>query len=236
MMESLIYNEILVRNFCKHVLPELRDDEVLIMTLFSRRKYGGVQELLNRAILRRTDSNYVLRKIKRMSYVDDVYIDRTTGEPIPTSSMVLYIDLIPKSTVKAIKTFNREMYEWLYSAITSDKFDRSLFRRIDIKLFSAIHRSSSRRPFFLIDVDDKTDWTDPSSKLYDVLSFLDERYIQWVTETKGGFHVLVDRTNETGRVIFKYIRCIDNVEVHKEVMTPIPGTLQGGFEVKGWTW
>lgn len=55
--------------------------------------------------------------------------------------------------------------------------------------------------------------------------------IKWISETHGGYHVIVERNDESGKIIYNDIRGMPNVEILKEPMTPIPGVLQGNFEV-----
>jgi len=230
MEDTLIWDIETVKRFCKLVVPELRDDEVLIAILAARKKYGGVsrsQENLIRVILRNNDT--IVSKLKRMAIVGDLYTDIVTKKVIPITSMVLYIDLAPKSTIKAFNLFNKDILQWFYQMSKDDGFDKSIFRKMDIRLFSAIHRSNARTPpYWIVDIDIKN-----MSLLKEIYRIFDEDVV-WISETRGGYHVIIHRNENTGKLIHKLKeKKIKDIEIlNKDIMTVVPGTLQGGFEVR----
>jgi hypothetical protein len=104
-------------------------------------------------------------------------------------------------------------------------------------LYSAIAKveSNAYKPFVLIDIDKKS-----SKLLQEILEILNFNY-KWISETHGGFHVLLDCSNltaEEGAEIFPAIKELGKglgpkiIEIQDQIITPIVGTLQGGFEVK----
>jgi len=227
------FNEVEARRFIECAVPQLRDDEVLVLVAFLRRKYGGVQRLLCREILRDTEPDYVVSKIRRMLAVLNT-VDSSAG--------VLYIDLTPKSTIRALNLFCTEMFGWLSQSASAGAggFDRRLFKRLDAKLFSAIHRSTSRKPYLLIDIDSQGDEVGVVQEL--IYKHFDKDIV-WVSRTRGGYHYIINRTGETIRTLSQLLyvadrekidaAILDKVEVRSEVMTPVPGTLQGGVMVEG---
>ena len=229
-VDSLIWDLPTVERFCKLVVPKLRDDEVLIAILSARKKYGGVsrsQENLIRVILRNNDT--IVNKLRKMAVVGDMYVDILTKKPIPASSMALYIDLSPKSTIKAFSLFNKDILQWFYQMSKDANFNKSIFRKMDIKLFSAIHRSNSRTPpYWIVDIDVKNE-----TLLKDICKLFNDEVV-WISETHGGYHVIVNRNENTGKVMHKLMKKrLKTVEIFgKDTMTVVPGTLQGGFKVR----
>lgn len=205
------------------LMPELEGDEVLIWFLSARKKYGGVSrsyEVLARGFFRRTDENYVLQKVDKIVAMMDGFYDRNTGRKIPKSSMVCYVDLNPKSAIKGYFKFVDEMNKYLYDSVVSENRGEvvTLFRRLDVKLFSAVHRSQSRTLYWLVDVDSRN--KDLLDTVLDILG----GYVAGVNETRGGFHVIVHRDDGLGRMLFGervLARFGDKVEVMKQCMTPL---------------
>jgi len=220
----------MVRKFCDYILPELKDDEVLVSLIVARKKYcvkiSRSEEMLDRKVFKDIDSDYIIRGLRKFCFVDNVYIDYNFGTFIPIEAMAVYIDLTPRSTVKAYYTFIDDMNKWQYQAVVSDSFDIALFKKIGTKLFSAIAKSVSRKMYILIDID--------RPELLPQIVPKVEKYILWTTKTRGGFHLICDR--DSSKVVFTEVKPSfpDGVEIFgKTIMTPIPGTLQGGVEVIG---
>jgi len=224
---SLVWDCDQIKEFVEKALPKLEKDEVFIMMLCARKKYCSElkrsEEGLCQKVIRTNDPKIVTQKIEQITsspYFQD-------GEKIPQKAMAVYIDPNPKSTIKAFSTFVKETMNQVYSLTQNqDESVYNYFRKLDVRLFSAIHRSTSRRWCWIIDVDKKD-----QSLLHEILTKLGENTI-WVTETRGGYHVLVRATKTAGKIIFTEIVKVQDVEIQKEAMTPIPGTIQGGFKVR----
>jgi len=235
MLKSLLVEENYLRQFIEEAIPELKNDEVLIILLAARKKYFSKltrsQEVVARSILRRNDAQYIIGKIKRLA-VSGCFFDQ--DKPIPPKALVAYIDLNPKSTIKAFNHFAREVLSQLYIATTGN-INYNYFKKLDVKLFSAIHKSNtSDHPYWCIDIDQKN-----LAVLQGIITFINPENVVWVSETRNGYHVIVRRNAETGEKLFRYglpSKLKENVELKKEALTPIPGTLQGGFLVKPVNW
>lgn len=231
-MESLIYDESEIMMFVSEVLKPLEDDEIYILLLNTRKKYCPVElsrseEVLGREIIRDNDINKILRKIKKISCSTGIYADRNTLKDVPLGCMALYILLDPRSTLKGYGEFVSDINKWIYEGFTGKSKNLELYRRMDIKLFSAIHKNRSRRLYSIVDIDKKDE------AILDKITGLLEGHIKWITETHGGYHVISDRCYDTGKIIYEQIVGMKYVDVLKEPMTVIPGTLQGGFKVVG---
>mgnify|MGYP000507013891 CR=1 FL=1 len=250
-LDNLIVDKKQVYEFCDIVLPELKDDEVLIAVLVSRKKYcpelTRSEEALAKLILKDSDKQYVYRKLKRFGYVEDVFVDYKTGNPVSHKCMAMYIDVQPMSAMKGFKTFNAEIIDLIYQTMVNPSVKRD-FRNLDTKLFSAINRSRSRKPYYIVDIDVKDE-----KLLNKILEVLSEDAV-WVSETRGGYHVIANNDNPYNRIYSKVNKKTNQREIidykthevifsepesrlieviYHQAQTPVPGSLQGGFVVKG---
>lgn len=230
-MVDLIYDVEEIKDFLNKVMPPLEDDEVFILLLNTRKKYcpgelSKSEEVLGRDLIRDNDIDKTIRKIKRISCTDGVYVDKNTSRPVPSSCMALYLLLDPRSTLKGYSEFVYDINKWTYESFKGE-LNLELYRRMDIKLFSAIHKNRSRPLYWVIDIDKKDE------DILDKVTSLLDGNIRHIMETHGGYHVTVDKNKVTGKIIYEDIRGLEYVEILKEPMNPIPGTRQGGFEVKG---
>lgn len=246
---NLIKDESETRKFIETVLQPLHNDEVYIVVLTARKKYcptiSSSLEVVTRDILRSNDINKIMRKFKKMGVVDGLYVDKN-NDIIPVEALSLYILPEPRSMLKAYASFTESINKWNYENLvksnTVENINLELYRRLDMKLFSAIHKSRSRSCYFIIDVDKKVE-----SLLENILNLLKDEIennslkppmtvddlVRWITITRGGFHIILDRNEITGKFIHRLMNMkIPFVEFRKETMTPVPGTLQGGFLAK----
>lgn len=231
-MTGLIYDVNEIDDFINKVLVPLEDDEVYLLLLNTRKKYcpdelSRSEEVLGREITRDNDIDKIIRKIRKIACTDGVYVDRNTLRPVHINCMALYILLDPRSTLKGYGEFIEDINKWIYESFKGESKNLELYRRIDIKLFSAIHKNRSRGLFFIVDIDKKDD------AILDKVTDLLKNHIRWVSETHGGYHVIVTKNDATGTIIYKNIAGMEYVEILKDPMTPMPGTLQGGFKVVG---
>lgn len=164
-----------------------------------------------------------------------------TDDRIPRDAFALYLDLSPKSSLKAfprfVAEFSKKQYEFFSQQ--AEHLGRSL-RRPDLMLYSALVQSPAFKPYILVDVDEKNELL--LREVLDHLHLNDEVDITnwWVTETHGGYHILVP--NAKGSPLMKHINTSADLKVlvkqrrielkTNQVMTVVPGTLQGGFETR----
>lgn len=230
-MSDLIYDIEETKNFVDRILGQLEDDEVYILLLNARKKWcpklSRSEEVMNRELIRDNDLDKILRKIKRIGSVNGIFVDKGTLIEIPNNCFAVYCLLDPRSTLKGYGEFISTINKWIYESFMGDSKNLDLYRRIDIKLFSAIHKKKSRGLFFVIDIDKKDE------AILNKVTGLLAGHIEWVSETHGGYHVIVKKTYDTGIIIYKEITGMEYVEILKDPTTPLPGTLQGGFKVVG---
>lgn len=225
-IESLMKNEILAREFVNLIFLPLKDDEVFIYMILARKKYNPIVSnecLFHRDLLEKNDPDYIVKKIKKNCLMDNTFTDPKTNAIIPIDSFVVYVDLSPKSVLKAYGSFVKRFNDLIYQSIKNILYLPEV-TKIKSILLSEIHKSDSYKPYILVDVDKK----DVSF----LLKIKERLKIKWISETRGGYHILIENNRENGRIVHMEFSHIPNIEIKKEVMTPLPGTLQGGFEVK----
>ncbi|RLG94915.1 hypothetical protein DRO29_06140 [Candidatus Bathyarchaeota archaeon] len=224
----LVDPEVLYKFFNK-VVPDLKENECLLLLLAARKKYwpeiARSEEILRREVVREKDWNIFYRKVLKMSFVNNLYTDKD-GKIIPKEALAMFIVLDPKDALKAWNTLQKEMIDLLFQYAKGDVNALKQFKRIDVRWFSALHRSQSRKKYWLIDIDCKDE---------NLLNFVLD-YVEpvWISETRGGYHIIVPANEEVAKTIFrdKIFDRYKDIEIHKEPMTPLPGTLQGGFVVR----
>ncbi len=231
-MTSLIYDHKEVETFVKRFFMKLEDDEVYVILLNARKKHcpnelSRSEEILGRELIRHNDLDKVMRRIKKITCVDGIYADSNTLNDIPAHCLSLYCLLDPRSTLKGYADFIEDVNKMIYDSFKGESKNLDFYRRVDIKLFSAIHKNRSRRLFNVVDIDKKDE------AILDEITGLLEGYISWITETHGGYHVITEKDYDANVIIHTKISGMEYVEILKEPMTPLPGTLQGGFKVKG---
>jgi len=233
-MPSLLTNEHELRDFARSVLPELEKDEVLFSCLLARKKYGENIHgaLLNRKIFTHSDVEYVVRAVDRLTCFNMPYVDRVNNVEYPSSALVAYINLSPKSMLKAGIRFSNEFLKLVEQALHANMNDDFLnrVRALERLFFISIDKSNSSKIYFLIDVDEKDE-----ALLERVIEAINGDH-EWISETRGGYHVLLKRDKMT-RDKYHQIQELtkkygDAIELKNDPVTPIPGTLQGGFIVK----
>ncbi len=245
---SILKDEDEARKFIEKVLLPLKNDEVYIAVLTARKKYrktiSSSLEVVNRDIIRSNDINKILRKFRKMAIVEGIYTDKNE-DIIPVNAFALYVLPEPRSTLKGYKEFTKNINEWMYSDLVGITKNLEYYRNLDTKLFSAIHSNKSHSNYFIFDIDSKDQ--ELLSNFHESLlnNNVKGECIKHISETHGGFHVILERNKSTGTFVqlFKtgkiklsepYDIAFTNtyLEMRKETMTPICGTLQGGFLVK----
>jgi hypothetical protein len=221
-----------VRRFYHFVVPYLKDHECLLLLLAARKKYcptlARSEEVVAREVIRDNDWSKFKRKVKKITNVEGIYVDKN-GNEIPKEAFALYILLDPRDAVYAWIKFQEETNKLFWQSYKNDKSALYQLKKLDVRWFSVLHRTPSRKLYWLIDVDGKNE-----NLLDSLLKWLDDHVI-WVSETRGGYHIIVHCNHETQRILFRerLTEKFKDVELHKQVLTPLPGTLQGGFAVRG---
>ena len=145
--------------------------------------------------------------------------------------MVMYIDLEPRSSIKAMnelfKQYNDELV--LNAFGLKDKNYRNLKRYLSwSKIRSVLAKNKSRRLYCDIDIDIKDEIL-----LNEILHIVSKLNNKICIETKNGYHIVIPNEKKIVAELYEKYKNIEEVEIHnKQVQIPIPGTLQGGFKVR----
>jgi len=241
---KVIHDELMIARFFNEVVPNLVDDEVMVVLGVARRKYcpegraiSSNQNALFREIFRYDDPQRLLRLLLRFEVSEHCYVDKKTGISVPPESVAVYIDLNPKSGAKATASFSKAMTDQYIAAI-SNRDGLEEFTHLKSRLYSQVVKHNSRKVYKLLDVDSKVreDVDNAIRLLYEA-----GVNIAWVSQTRGGYHVLI--TCDKGLEAF-YKRVWPSLqklngscekpiyELPGDCMTPIPGTYQGGVPVR----
>lgn len=184
-------------------------------------RHGNARKL---DILHNESPERVLKAIKSCQLEQGCYTD-DEGKSLPGDCLVLYITDNPRNQAEAFQSFMESMTEAMRSHDNFRVFKNNFFRNVR----GFVHGSLGAKNFLVLDVDDK-DLENGVKKLIQ-----EHKLNTIVTETHGGFHVLIENkslTNVQRCAIVKF--CEDNDSVTKDFnrSSPIPGTIQGGYKVK----
>lgn len=256
-MYQIIYDENELKRFYDNVMPRLIDDEVYFVSLSARNKYLteeerkrlalGRTEMFAKTIVRSDSFARLLRTIRKYETNEGSYLTKN-GSYIPPKSIICYFNINPSSTLKAYKEFNATMNEYMYELAHNSLENRnteniiSRIKRMDDLMMICYQKNRGRKVYLDVDFDiNKGD--------FHLVEYFCERMKQnnvkyFVVDTKSGYHVLLDRST----IKFNFTEVITDVEskafciygerekyeivLNKNAMIPLPGTLQGGHEVR----
>jgi hypothetical protein len=217
----LIYSEELVKEFLD-LLPDENEDEIYYLSLFARKKYcpeliwSNDKTQLKRLTSRKKD---IIKKIKQLEIDYGLY--DLNSRIVPQESLVIYIHPNPRSQLKAARV--------LMKKLTDIICDNSKGFNVYQEALSALQKSKSKGYFIDFDIDTDKSTFDANEMVY---RFINEEAVTLI-ETRGGYHVLI----EVAKIDEKYKNTFyKNLKLYSDVegdcFIPIPGTIQGGFNVK----
>lgn len=202
-------------------LPELKPSECYYFQLFGRKKYAeegllqGGQQSLSRFVCEKDRIKY---KIRQLEIPLGFYVNRDVV--LPQECLVLYMNVNPRCHEKAAKNLLK---------ILADKITKKYEHYNTHQLaLSELHRAKSRN--FVVDFDfDEIDYQDVSSLINRVIN--QDAYK--VIKTRGGFHLLVvlDKVNQDYKRSWYNGLCDIGSDVVGDCLIPVPGTMQGGYQV-----
>ena len=243
----LIHDAELVKKFFDTVAVDLEDDEVFILMAQARRKYVNDDErtfghdpILMKQFIKDNDAEYFLWKVRQLLGKAQYGHDRMMNH-IPLKSLVAYFDVSPKATLRAFNDFVQQTNEDIYGLVkTPNHHSFHKIRRIKSTLESKIHIARSRKPYLIIDIDTKeNEFVDD---VWTYMTRLDmQKHIRWMTETNGGYHIILEKNDYVGKRIYldmkeAYQKSFNDGKIEIKSsggpMTPVPGTIQGGFKTR----
>lgn len=229
-------------------LDKLVKDEVYIILGGARKKYArhnddisASHEIVSRQMVREHDFHLFNQAIRKTKALLNVSTDKNTRRDLPEHTHVIYISINPRSTFKAKFQTDMKFMEYYQNLIYSEKLQvrEDAFmqiKRFNVHYFSELQKTASRKNWNILDLDTKN-----INILRDLIQAVTPKYLNFVTETRGGFHIIYDRrANEylLGRerklsvIREKFGLGQNNLDIFKDRLTPIWGTEQGGFLVK----
>jgi hypothetical protein len=228
MTSNLIYDRTKIWEFIQTVLESLTDFQTYLILGIARKKYEPTlvkssQIVLARDIIK-THETEVIEKIVRMG--NALRENYFKNEPVPDHAKAMYICTNPSDTFKAYHEFSKKINQYYYDFIKQRTLDKTSMKSLDRVWFGCLQASATKGRYLIIDVDDLN-----MKHLQFVIKDIKDEWIRWITRTRGGYHVFVERNDKTAKLIYMNIQKIANVEITRHGLTPICGTFQGGQKV-----
>lgn len=228
MTYQIILNEDSLKEFIDW-LPELGPNEKFYLSLFARKKY--CPELIDsndRTQLKRftSDKSRMIQKIRQLELPLGRWIIK--DKVAPQESLVLYIHPNPRDMKKANRLMGKKCWD----------LEQNQHFNLVAEAMSCIQQSPGNKTWVDFDIDDtEVDIT----KIKTILP--PETY--HVLQTRGGYHLLVDSKAATKRINYLknyhfnypqnwYLAIKETFDCDNigDMMIPVPGCVQGGFEPK----
>ncbi len=242
---KFIYSEDEVRRFFS-ILSPLQPDEAYFVSLSARNKYLtdeerkaidlGRTEMFARKLIKDYSYEAFIRTLRTYEVNDGGFTSRS-NIPLPEKCVVIYANVNPVSGKAALKEFYEKTTQLLFD-LSDDKDSRKRLASLDTELMNCYQRAKGTKKFIDIDCDVPDDGLDIVELVLNDLKSHDIKY--HVIKTKGGFHILVDRStlnynytvavNKANELAVKRFGHAE-VVVNKNEMVAISGTLQAGFPV-----
>jgi hypothetical protein len=222
------------------------------MFMAARRKYWPKHDNIGTTCFNRTivknDANF-LSVVRRYEVPVGVYTTRA-GKIIPDQALALYCLLNPRSMIKAWGKMQKIMAVRMESEILHGQSQD--YTRMESDFKTCVHKSVAEKLYVELDIDTKDEII--VRKVIKLVRPMEE-HLRCIVETRGGYHVVMDnihiskeqksllwRTFSTDEYKFdghdvrgKPIRK-SYVDVRSDPSPPIPGTIQGGFNVRFVDW
>lgn len=239
----LIYDREQVIEFHK-ILPSIEEEDLYYcVSLLARNKYlkpgetslNGINRddsSLEKRFIDEDNPYDYLRELQNFEVEEGGYVNFRSKEVIPKHCMALYAYTNPRSFKKANLDFLRDTTD---KALQGHSYEG---RKLHKKLLSYLVKSKAGTRMMALDVDYKDgaleSWVSLFGEYFNVFN---------VVETRGGYHILFDpgtaqdidwhkEISEAANVACRAQGSSTAVELKSDAMTPIPGTYQGGFQVK----
>ncbi len=220
MKYKLIYDEELIKKFLD-LLPDENEDEIYYLSLFARKKYcpeliwSNDKTQLKRFTSKKRD---VIKKIKQLEVDYGLY--DLNGRIVPQESLVIYIHPNPRSQLKAARILMRKLTDIIC--------DNAKGFNVQQEALSALQNSKSKGYFIDFDLDLDKSTFNSEEIIYKNIN----KEAVTLIETRGGYHCLLTVSkikDEYKKTFYQNLKQYSDVE--GDCFIPIPGTIQGGFNV-----
>jgi len=208
---SLFANERETHEFLAALRDKAGEGSIHYIQVETRTKYGSpVNKIL------RDDTMPLDRVVNFVHSATPARGFYVKGEPIDNSGVVVYLTPEPRDCERAAKEVCAKFILGQCKADLGWAFK------------AEAQRHPQSRRILDVDVDDKALY----EPVRDMLAAEGVRP-EFVLETRGGYHfVCYDLTDAQQKAIYFFAKNLTKVDLLKNSMVPLPGTLQGGFEVK----
>jgi len=229
-MNLLVCEDDAIRFYTTIIKPQEHTSSLIGLKLLARRKWMPtlVKESLvvNSCVVNATSPERFLDAIRNMTLnVRSEGINTSIGL-IPQSALALYCNFVARDAKKTCVNLTTHIIDQLSDG-----------KSLASILTGGIHKTVSIKPrVCMIDVDSKDVFHD------EIKHFLWDNNIPVtaITETTGGFHVFVDKERLSKSQNKKLWTTWGEVKrdgkeltrIHRDAITPIPGTLHAGFQTK----
>jgi hypothetical protein len=239
---SFIGDESQIREFYRQHIGKYQNQNYysFIIVPIARRKYWSLlstsQENMGTKIFSsQKDEDRFVNELQLYEVKCGLYKDKK-DQIIPTEALAFYITANPMNEMKAFFAMQREVSEKLEIMLTFDKGQNKKEPNM-ISLYKKCLHKSDENFFNKLDVDTK----DPE-KIETLKIFLRDAMIrpELVIETRGGYHILLNKSSIKGvknEKLYRFIEKANNnlgiedkwIAIEKNPLLIIPGTYQGGF-------
>lgn len=212
-MASLFVNEEQTNEFISALREITSSFDYFYVTIMSRAKYGGVDNLFFRKLVQ---LDRVVEEIHQATPLRGFYFK---GKLVPHDSLAVYITPEPRDLERAGKE--------ICAAFVLKSEGTTVFN-LSSMFLSECQKHASQKRVLDIDIDDK-------SKYLAVRKVLDANEIQpkFTLESRGGYHLLCyDLSRKNQKLVHDTSQEVGDIDLLRNSMVPLPGTLQGGVEVK----
>lgn len=222
-MYKLIYDEKQVNLFQKKYYSP---NEVYLTFMSARKKYNkelpsNIGCFKRNVVSGKTD---LVKALRHYELARGTYVDFEHDVVLPENSLVTYASINARDVQNACKELTKHVIDVNFSGNELCIKDA----RIETYL-----QKNAKKEYIGIDLDTKEEKVVVPlfSELYDKIPKFD------IIETRGGFHIIIHKkhiTAETGKFLYKDMKkkYSDIDDIKNDIFSPIPGTIQGGFEVK----
>lgn len=226
---------------------ELQAHEGIFVSLSCRNKYVSAEErqrykltgteMFARKVCRKKED--VISWIERFHFTNgglDGYYSKS-GLPLPVNAMTVYINTNPTDGLWVAEETVKYLNNGFCGIIKGDEGQRHKFGKITNVVNTFYQKSRSKRVWVDVDIDFYD--TRRFDVLLELTAVLIKRGVDYfIVETRSGFHVLMkaDTIKFNYPAVLKILQekykdSVKEIEVNKNEMLPLPGTLQAGHSV-----
>jgi len=217
-MASLFYDEELTRKFVER-LREANSEQgsdvpdAYYFQIMTREKYGS---FTNQILFRKLVSlSRLVDEIHQATPFRGFYIE---GRKVPHESLVCYMTPEPRDIERA----GKQVCASFILKAEDQKF------AIPSAFLSECQKNPASRRILDVDVDVK-------DKFPAVMAGVEKAGIKprFIIDSRGGYHILCyDCTGKESKALYDLSQEVGDIDMLKNAMVPIPGTLQGGVPVR----